>query len=253
MCCAVLGAVIGSFLNVVIWRVPRGESVVRPGSACPACGHAIRPRDNVPVISWLLLRARCRDCGVPISARYPLVEAGTAALFAAVGWRFGLTWELLPFLYLTGAGLALAMIDLDTKRLPDAVVLPSYVVAGVAFAAIAVAQGEYSPLIRAAIGGAALFTFYFLLAFAYPSGMGFGDVKLAGVLGIYLGWLGWGSFVIGAFSAFLLGGVYSIVLLLTRRATRKTGVPFGPWMLGGAAVGIAVGGSVWEWYLALMV
>jgi leader peptidase (prepilin peptidase)/N-methyltransferase len=249
---AVSGLIIGSFLNVVVWRVPRGESIVSPPSACPSCGHRIRGRDNVPVVSWLLLRGRCRDCGERISARYPLVEAGTAALFAAVAWRFGLTWELLPFLYLAAISVALALIDLDVKRLPDAIVLPSYVVAGVVFVALAVAQGDYSPLVRAAIGGAALFTFYFLLAFAYPSGMGFGDVKLAGLLGIFLGWLGWGSVVVGAFTAFVLGGVYAIVLLLARRATRKTGVPFGPWMLAGAAVGIAIGEPLWAWYLGLM-
>lgn len=249
---AVLGLIIGSFLNVVVWRVPRGESIVRPPSACPACGHPIRPWDNVPVVSWLALRARCRDCGEPISARYPLVEAGTAVLFGAVAWRFGLAWELPAYLYLAAIAIALALIDLDVKRLPDAIVLPSYAVAAVALGAAAVAQGEYTPLVRAAIGGAALFVFYFLIAFAYPSGMGFGDVKLAGVLGIYLAWLGWGSLVVGAFAAFVLGGVYAIGLLLARRASRKTGVPFGPWMLVGAAVGVAVGEPLWDWYLGLM-
>lgn len=249
--CVAVGLAVGSFLNVVVWRVPRGESVVRPRSACPACGHPIRARDNVPLLSWLLLRARCRDCAAPISARYPLVEAGTAALFGLVAWRFGFSWDLLPFLYLAAVAVALALIDLEHRRLPNAIVLPSYVVAAVAFTAIAVATGEYGPLGRAAAGGAALYAFYFLLVVVQPKGMGFGDVKLAGVLGIHLGWLGWGALVVGAFAAFLLGGLFAIGLLVARRAGRRTKVPFGPWMLLGAAVGVAVGQPLWNAYLDL--
>ena len=124
-----VGLAIGSFLNVVIWRVPRGESVAHPPSACPRCGHAIRSRDNVPVLSWLLLRGRCRDCGNPISVRYPLVEAGTALLFAVTAWSVGASWILPALLFLVAISVALALIDIDTKRLPDAIVLPSYPVA----------------------------------------------------------------------------------------------------------------------------
>lgn len=249
------GLAIGSFLNVVVWRVPRGESIAHPPSACPKCGHAIRSRDNVPVVSWLVLRGRCRDCGNPISARYPLVEAGTGILFALTAWFAGLSWELPALLYLAAISVALALIDIDTKRLPDAIVLPSYVVALVLLALASWNPGgeaDWSALVRALIGGAALFLVYFVTVVVYPAGMGFGDVKLAGVLGLYLGWFGWGALLIGWFSAFLLGGIFSVALLLAGRAGRKSGIPFGPWMLLGAAVGIVVGEQIWSWYLGVL-
>ena len=249
------GLIIGSFLNVVIWRVPRGESIVTPPSACPTCGHRIEPRDNVPVISWVLLRRRCRHCGAPISARYPLVESGTAVLFVLVVVRFGVGWELPAYLYLAAVAVALALIDLDAHRLPDAIVLPSYGV-GVVLLALASADpggsADWSALVRGLVGGAALFALYFLLLVAYPAGMGFGDVKLAGVLGLYLAWIGWGAFAVGAFGAFVVGGVFSLLLLATGRATRKSGIPFGPWMLVGAAIGIGVGEQLWSAYLSVL-
>ena len=250
--CAVLGLLIGSFLNVVIWRVPRGESVVSPPSACPACGNPVRPRDNVPVVSWLLLKKRCRDCGGPISGRYPAVEAGTAATFAVVAGYFGLVVELPAFLYLAAIAIALALIDLDVHRLPNAIVLPSYVVGGVLLAVPSLVDGDYSQLLRAVIGLAALYAFYFGLVLVYPAGMGFGDVKLAGVLGMYLAWLGWAELVVGAFLGFLLGGVLGGLLLVTRKAGRKSKIPFGPFMLLGAFGGIFFGDAVADWYLATM-
>ena len=250
-----LGLAVGSFLNVVVWRVPRGESIVSPPSACPACGHAIRTRDNVPVLSWLVLRGRCRDCRAPISARYPLVEAGTAVLFGLTLWWAGVTWALPAYLYLAAIAVALALIDLDTQRLPNAIVLPAY---PVAIALLALASwnpggaSDWSALVRALIAGAALFAFYFVLMFAYPAGMGFGDVKLAGVLGLYLGWIGWGALAVGAFAAFVVGGVFSLALLAMGRANRKSGIPFGPWMLAGAAIGIGAGEPIWSAYLSVL-
>ncbi len=248
-----VGLAVGSFLNVVVWRVPRGESVVRPPSACPSCGHAIRSRDNVPVLSWLLLRRRCRDCRAPISARYPLVEAGTALLFVAVALRFAGTPAVLPvLLYLAAISVALALIDIDVHRLPDAIVLPSYAVVGAGLVAASAVTGSWTALPRAAIGAAALFAFYFLLMVIRPGGMGFGDVKLAGVLGACLGWFGWGALVVGAFSAFLLGGIFSIALILGGRAGRRSGIPFGPWMILGSWVGLAAGEALWSAYLGLI-
>ena len=247
----VLGLLIGSFLNVVVWRVPRGESVSHPPSACPSCGHAIRARDNVPVLSWLLLRGRCRDCRAPISARYPAVEALTAVLFGLVAWHLP-AWAVPAFAYLAAIGVALALIDLDTHRLPNAIVLPSYPVLAVLLTVASWGEGDWPALLRALIGGVALWAAYLALILAYPAGMGFGDVKLAGLLGGALAWLGWGAFAIGSFSAFLLGGVYSVGLVIAGRAGRKTGIPFGPWMILGAAVGIAVGEPLWDAYLGLL-
>ena len=249
---SIVGLLIGSFLNVVIWRVPRGESVVTPPSACPRCSHPIRPWDNIPVASWLLLRGRCRDCRAPISARYPVVEAATGGLFIMVALRLGWSWALPAYLFLAAVGLALALIDLDTHRLPDVVVLPAYPVAAALLTAASWADGDWPALLRMLIGGAALWLIYFALMVARPGGMGFGDVKLAGLLGGALAWLGWGALVVGAFAAFLLGGVFAIALLLTGRAGRRSKVPFGPWMVLGAAVGVAVGERLWAAYLALL-
>ena len=249
--CAVAGLAVGSFLNVVVWRVPRGESVVRPPSACPGCGRAIRPRDNVPVLGWLLLRGRCRDCGTSISARYPLVELLTALLFAVMALRLGLDPALPAFLYLVAIGVALAFIDLDHKRLPDALTLPSYVVVTVLLGGAAVLGSDSGSFLRALLGGAAMFAVYFALCFAYPAGMGFGDVKLAGVLGLCMGWLGWGSWSVGLFLGFFLGGVFGIALIARRKGGRKTAVPFGPFMLLGALVAILVGERLASGYLSL--
>jgi leader peptidase (prepilin peptidase)/N-methyltransferase len=240
-----LGLAVGSFLNVVIHRVPRDESLVRPGSHCPACGNAVRRRHNVPVLGWLLLRGRCADCSAPISARYPLVEAGTAVLFTAVAARFGWSWELPAYLYLAAIAVALAAIDLDVMRLPDKIILPSYAVVPL----LLLPAGGWSPALRAAAAAALLFGLYWLLALW---GMGGGDLKLAPLLGLYLGWLGWSSVAVGAFAGFLLGGVAGAALIAARRAGRKTPVPFGPFMLAGAVLAVFAAAPIAGWYSALL-
>lgn len=252
----VFGLAIGSFLNVVIWRVPVGTSIVSPPSACTSCGTPIAPRDNVPVVSWILLRGRCRHCDSPISARYPLVEAVTGVAFVLV--TVGALVEVypasfsLPLAYFVAISIALALIDLDTHTLPNKLVLPSYpVLAGLLVIASAI-EAEWLRMVTAGLGTVILFGFYFLLAMISPRGMGFGDVKLAGVIGMLLGWLGWGPLAVGGFAAFLLGGVFSILLIATRRVSRKGGIPFGPWMIAGAYVGISVGNPLIEWYLSSM-
>ncbi|RZU64114.1 leader peptidase (prepilin peptidase)/N-methyltransferase [Microterricola gilva] len=270
------GLLIGSFLNVVVYRVPAGLSIVSPPSACPGCGAQIRPGDNVPVLSWLLLRGKCRACREPISARYPLVELGTGLAFAIVTvWLVVLVSTggvstssasgdgstsavvanvlmLLAYLYLAAISIALALIDIDTHRLPNAIVLPSYVVAAVLLAASGLMAQDFDALLWTAIGGIAMWMAYFVMAFIYPAGMGFGDVKLAGVLGLYLGFLGLGPLLVGAFAAFVLGGIFAVVLLITKRAGRKSGIPFGPWMLLGAWLGIFWGDAIWQGYLGLI-
>ena len=260
----VLVLLVGSFLNVVIYRVPLGQSIVSPPSACPRCGARVRRRDNVPVLSWLVLRAKCRDCGEPISARYPLVELATGLLFAAAAYRFPLPYGipaqyivatvmiLVALLYFAAISVALTGIDLDTHKLPNTIVLPSYIVVAALLTAASVVYGDYTQLLPALIGAVAMFVVYFAMALAYPGGMGFGDVKLAGVIGLLLGFLGWGILIVGAFAAFLLGGLFGIALLATRRARRGSGIPFGPWMLGGAWVGIFFGSQIWTGYLGLV-
>ncbi len=250
--CGVLGLVVGSFLNVVIWRVPRGESVVRPPSHCPRCNRPISPRDNVPVLSWLILRGRCRHCGEPISARYPLVELATGVLFVAFAFRFGPHAELPAYLYFGAVGIALAMIDFDCKRLPDALTLPSYPV-GIGLLALAAGFGDdWDAFIRALLAMAVLFVFYGLLWFVYPSGMGFGDVKLSGVVGLYLGWVGWGALMVGAFGGFLVGGLVGIGVILFAGGGRKSRIPFGPFMLIGALIGIFAGQPLADGYRSLL-
>jgi leader peptidase (prepilin peptidase)/N-methyltransferase len=256
----VLGLIIGSFLNVVAVRVPAGTSLTRE-SRCPHCDIAIKPWHNVPVLGWLALRGRCASCGASISARYPIVEAITGVLFALVAWAV-LTTATTPvaatlvllaaYLYLAAISVVLMVIDLDTRRLPNAIVLPSYIVVAVLFTLACVLGAPWESLLRAAIGGVALWLFYFVIRVIRPDGMGGGDVKLAGVLGAYLAWVGWGALVVGAFAAFLLGGVFGILLIAVRRAGRKSAIPFGPWMILGAWVGLAVGQPIGEWYLGLL-
>jgi leader peptidase (prepilin peptidase)/N-methyltransferase len=249
--CALLGLLIGSFLNVVVHRVPRGESIVRPPSACPGCGNAIQHRDNVPVLGWLLLKGRCRDCDAPISPRYPLVEVATAGLFGVMAYRFGFDAVLPAYLYLAAVGLALALIDLDCKRLPDALTLPSYPVALVLLGAAALGGSGSGDFLRALLGGTAMFAVYFGLCSAYPAGMGFGDVKLAGFLGLYTAWLGWGAWAVGLFLGFFLGGVFGVILIALRKGGRKTAVPFGPFMLAGVLLGVLVGEQLAQGYAQL--
>jgi leader peptidase (prepilin peptidase)/N-methyltransferase len=259
------GLLIGSFLNVVIYRVPIGMSVVRPASACPNCGAGIHAYDNVPVIAWLALRGRCRSCSAPISPRYPLVELGTGLFFFVVSLPLAAqlaaiqptvnmissALALVAFLYLAAISIALSFIDIEHHRLPDAIVLPSYAVGAVLLATSCILVGDYAALIRAGIGLAAMVIGYLALALIWKGGMGLGDVKLAGVLGLYLGYSGWGSLAVGSMSAFFLGGIFGLVLILLHKTTRKSGIPFGPWMLLGAWVGILFGTLIWNGYLSL--
>ncbi|MBC6445674.1 prepilin peptidase [Actinokineospora xionganensis] len=247
-----LGLAVGSFLNVVIHRVPRGESVVSPASRCPSCGKPVRARHNLPVFGWLVLRGRCADCGAPIGVRYPLVELGTALVFLVVAvrmWQLGLVSALPAYLYFAAAGIALALIDLDVRRLPSAIILPSYPVLAALLAVSSAVRDDWWSLGRAGIGAAALFAFYFLLALVYPAGMGFGDVRLSGLLGGVLAYLSWSTLVVGAFGGFVLGALVGAVVLAAGRGDRKTALPFGPFMILGALLALFVAEPIADWYL----
>src|SRR5436190_6192124 len=239
---AVAGLVGGSFFNVVIARLPRHESLARPASRCPHCGHRVRPYDNVPVFSWLILRRRCRDCGGPISARYPLVELLTAALFAAVVIDSGADRHVWLGLALVCVLVPVAFIDLDHRIIPNAIVLPG------AVAAVAiVAATEPSRLPEHLIAGVAAAGFFFVAVLAYPRGMGMGDVKLAGVLGLYLGRAVGPAILVALLSGTLVG-----VVIIARKGTRegrKTAVPFGPFLALGGIVGLLAGPALIDWYL----
>jgi leader peptidase (prepilin peptidase) / N-methyltransferase len=237
---AVLGAVLGSFLNVVIYRVPLGESLVAPRSRCPSCETPIAAYDNVPVISWLLLRGRCRHCGAPISPRYPIVELITAVAFAAVvavrGFDSGLLLEL-PFV---ACLIALAGIDFDHRLLPNKIVYPMAV-----WGVVATAIVDSGDLPGHLIAGAAAFAFLFVAVLAYPAGMGMGDVKLAGAMGLYLGI----AIIPALFSSFLFGTLVGLGIMSRQGVSaRKQAVPFGVFLALGGLVGVLAGQELVDLY-----
>lgn len=248
-----LGLIIGSFLNVVAYRVPAGISLLRP-SRCPRCDAAVRPWQNIPVVSWLLLRGRCAHCSQPISWRYPVVELATGLLFATIACL--LPWQelapnlaagvlvLVAFWWFAGSSVALALIDLDTKRLPDAIVLPGYLVGAGLLTVACLLGADWNALLRAVAGMTLLGAAYGALWLIRPGGMGLGDVKLAGLVGLHLGWLGWGPLAVGAVAAFILGGVFGIGLLATGRAGRRSAIAFGPWIIVGAWTGVLAGAAI---------
>jgi leader peptidase (prepilin peptidase)/N-methyltransferase len=238
---AVLGLVFGSFATVVAWRVPRGESIVKPGSHCPLCSQMIRPYDNVPVLSFLVLRGKCRNCKASFGVRYPLMEVAVAGLFVAVVLRLGARWADPAFCLLVLALVILTDIDLEHRRLPVVVVYPA-VVGGAALLAMAAAGlHDWGALERGAIGGAGATIGFAIIFFVARGGMGFGDVRLAGLCGMFLAFLGWRYFAVGFFLSFVIGGVVGIALLVTRRAGRKTQIPYGPFLAAGTMLGVLFG------------
>lgn len=246
-----VGAMVGSFLNVVIHRVPAGLSVVRPGSSCPECGAPVRARDNIPVVSWLVLRGRCRDCSTRISVRYPLVELATAALFAASALRFDSAPHLAAVLFAVAAGVAQFMIDLEHRRLPFAItgVAASGVVV---MLGIAVATGQADHVPRAVLStGLWLAVYGGIWLLTAGRGMGLGDVALAPLLGLVLGWSGWGASLVGLLGGFVVGAFVGVVLLSLSRASAKSRIPHGPFLLTGAAIGLWAGEILWREYLQL--
>ena len=236
------GAVTGSFLSVVAHRVPRGESIVGPRSRCARCGAQIAAYDNIPILSWLLLRGRCRHCGERISPRYPLVEVGTGLLFAVTALVLrGEPVQLVLGLVFVATLAAITLTDLELRLIPNRVLIVS-AVAGVA---LAVAL-DPSSLPERAIAAAAAGGLLFAVALAYPRGMGMGDVKLAAVMGLYLG----RSVAPALLIAFAAGSVFGLALIARHGAVaRKQAVPFGPFLALGGVAGLLVGDQLVEWYL----
>jgi leader peptidase (prepilin peptidase)/N-methyltransferase len=223
--------------------------VVRPGSRCPVCAVPIAARDNIPVVSWVLLRGRARCCGARVDLRYPGVELATALSLVGVAAWTGPSWRLPAFAYLAALSIALAVIDVDTQRLPFWLVAPSYPVAAALLGIACWSERDGAAAVRSVAGAALLWGFYRLLHLVYPAGMGYGDVRLAGLLGLYLSWLGWDELVVGAFFAFLVGGLGGAAQIALRKVSLKSSIPFGPYMLVGAWLGILLGQPVAGWYL----
>ncbi len=244
-----LGLVVGSFVNVVAYRVPQRVSVVHPGSACPVCEHPLRWSDNVPVVSWILLRGRCRYCREGISLRYPLVELATAALFALTAAVIGWSWVLPAYWWFVGVTVALTLTDLDHKLIPNRILFPSAAVGAALLGIGALLDSELPAFGRGLLGGAAYFTALLLVALVARGGFGFGDVKLAAFLGLYAAYLSWGRLLVALFLPFAIGGVTSLVLLVTRIKGRKDAIPFGPYMVLGAYLAVYFGQQIVDWYL----
>jgi leader peptidase (prepilin peptidase) / N-methyltransferase len=246
-----LGLVFGSFLTVVVHRVPRGESIVRPRSRCPRCGSEVRARDNIPVLSWLLLGGRCRVCGERISAEYPLTELGTGLLFvgAAVLVKPLVAAALAaPFL---GIMLAVALIDARWRIVPNRVVYPSVLLFAVAIVIADLAGGGVDA-VSALVGLAAYAGPLFLVALAVPHGMGMGDVKLAALIGLVLGSFGLRFVAVAAAVGVIGGGLGALLAVALLRYGRKQQIPFGPFLAGGAVVATLAGSQLADVYLSLL-
>ena len=244
------GLAFGSFLTVAIHRIPAGESLVHPRSRCPSCGTTLRNVDNIPVVSWLVLRGRCHACGAKIGVVYPLTELACGGLFVAVALRFEDPWAavlLAPFLAFL---VALSVIDIRTKKIPNRLVYPATVAAALFIVVADLAGGELNA-VQGGIGFLAYGLGLLIVALISPKGMGMGDVKLAALIGLVLGSLGLRFVAVAAGVGILLGGVGAIVALVAG-ASRKTGIPFGPFLAAGAAISVFFGGAIADAYLRLI-
>jgi leader peptidase (prepilin peptidase)/N-methyltransferase len=239
--CAILGLVVGSFVNVLIYRVPRNESIVTPRSSCPACGAPIRAKDNIPVVSWLMLRGRCRDCQASISMRYPLVELACAALFAGTAARFGHQWDLPAYLALFAGLLALSCIDVERMLLPKKIVYPLTVLVAALLLLAAAGTGKWHDYVIGVICAAGWVAVFFAMNRVSPRLLGFGDVRLSLVLGLSLGWLGVGYVLLGFFAANVIGAIVGVVLIATKHMGRGERIPYGVFLALGCALAVFAG------------
>jgi leader peptidase (prepilin peptidase)/N-methyltransferase len=243
-----LGAVIGSFLNVCIYRIPAGVSIVHPPSRCPACGSGIRWYQNVPMLSYILLRGRCADCGVRISPRYPLVEALTGLMFVLVLYRFGIQGPTLVYWLFAAALIVITFIDLDHQIIPDVISLPGIVVGFLcSFAVPWLSWGD--SLLGILAGGGSLY----LVAVGYElltkkEGMGGGDIKLLAMIGAFLGWQ---SILPIVFFSSLVGTLVGVPVMLIKKADSKLAIPFGPFLAAAALFYLFWGPTLIRWYIGL--
>jgi len=235
----VFGAVLGSFANVLIYRLPRRESIVTPGSRCPCCGTAISPRHNIPIVSYLALRGRCAACRATISPRYLIVEIATGAIMAGVVWRFGLSAAALKYGVLAFALLVVFFTDLEHHIIPNAITY-SGILVGVGLSVI---SGQW---LASVIAAAAAGTVFLFLGIVSRGGMGGGDVKLAAMIGAFLGAP---AVIVALFLAVALGAAAGVVLLALRLRTRKDMIPFGPAMAAGAMIAVFGTNAIVRWYL----
>jgi leader peptidase (prepilin peptidase) / N-methyltransferase len=243
------GLAFGSFMSVVVHRVPRKESIVAPRSRCPNCGHQLAAPDNIPLVSWVMLGGKCRYCKAPVSPRYLAAEVLTALVWILAVVRLGVTWHLLAYLPFLWVLVALSLIDLETKLLPNAIVYPS-IVAGIPLLALttALTNAGLSDWIRGLAGLAVGAGVFLVIALIYPAGMGMGDVKLAGLIGLFVGYASWRYLVAAFFLAFLAGAAVGVALMVGGKAGRKTAIPFGPFMALGAVVTVLFGDPIVRLY-----
>lgn len=236
----ILGLLIGSFLNVCIHRLPNDESIRFPGSRCPACRHPVRWWDNIPLLSFMVLRGRCRDCGTAISLRYPLVEFLNGAGYVLLVWRFGLNAPTLIYALLFSALLVVTFIDLDHQIIPDRITLPGMVV-GVMASTLVLPLGFLNSIFGLLLGG----VLFYGVAAASRGGMGGGDIKLIAMIGAFLGWQ---QTLLTIFIGALSGSVIGLFLMVAMGKNRKYPVPFGPFLSLGALVSLFMGPAIWNWY-----
>jgi leader peptidase (prepilin peptidase)/N-methyltransferase len=246
---AVLGLVVGSFLNVCIWRIPRKQSIVRPSSRCPSCGAPIRPWDNIPVLSYVLLGGKCRYCRAKISGRYPLVETLNAALYLMVLYRFGPGWYTPLYFAFVSAAVVISFIDLDFQIIPDSITLagiPIGLVAGALLLPDPFSRMDLLGLRASALGAAAGFGLFYAVAYLSRGGMGGGDIKMMAMVGAVTGWKG---VLLTTFLGSFAGSVIGIFLMIFKGKGRKTRIPFGPFLALGAVLTLLLGQELLGWYL----
>jgi len=240
----VVGLAIGSFVGVLADRLPRDESIVSPPSHCVACSTPIRTSDNIPVVSYLVLRGRCRVCGARIPPRDAMLELGTAILFVLIAWRLPSIWAVPAYCVVAASLVAISAIDVEHMRIPSAIVYTTVALGAPLLVLASAGTHRWSALLGALIGGAAAFAAFFALFVAVPKGIGFGDVRLAGLCGAFLGWIGYREVIAGFLLSFILAGVPAVVLLAMRKVQRRTQIPFGPFLAAGTVITVLFGAPI---------